>query len=288
MPDGGTDTAFLEVARAFRPRIIAQSDRIEAARRLPEDVARELARAGFFRMFLPKAYGGLDLTPMAVIEILEELARAERLGRMVRVERQHSLDHRPAPARGCASCPRRTGCHHCEQHARLGAGPNGRRRVPSKRPMVAGERLRTERLDDPTVRRPMKTADRASRHPARPKPIHAAPLDGVRDHRHVDGGGLRGTGSHDVVVHDEFVPSSYRSSFTDPFVLAAPRYRIPPFSRVIPGLGAMPLGMARIAMETLTEIAVDKQLQRTSQILRENHCAQIRVSQAEALVRSVR
>jgi indole-3-acetate monooxygenase len=101
-------------------------------------------------------------------------------------------------------------------------------------------------------------------------------------------GGLRGTGSHDVAVHDEFVPSSYGSSFTDPFVLPAPRYRIPPFSRVIPGLGAMALGMARTAIETLTEIAVDKQLQRTSQILRENHGAQIRLSQAEALVRSAR
>src|SRR5260370_18929455 len=76
MPDSGTDTALLEVARAFRPRIIGQRDRIEAARRLPEDVARELARAGFFRIFLPTAYGGLDLTPMAGIEILEGLARA--------------------------------------------------------------------------------------------------------------------------------------------------------------------------------------------------------------------
>jgi indole-3-acetate monooxygenase len=50
----------------------------------------------------------------------------------------------------------------------------------------------------------------------------------------------------------------------------------------------MALGMARTAIETLTQIAVDKQLQRTSQIMRENHGAQIRVSQAEALVRSAR
>jgi hypothetical protein len=34
---------------------MAERDRIEAARRLPEDVARELARAGFFRIFLPEA-----------------------------------------------------------------------------------------------------------------------------------------------------------------------------------------------------------------------------------------
>jgi hypothetical protein len=50
-------------------------------------------------------------------------------------------------------------------------------------------------------------------------------------------GGLRGTGSHDVMVRDVFVPTDYGSGFTDPHVLPEYRYRIPPFSRVIPGLG---------------------------------------------------
>jgi len=68
-------------------------------------------------------------------------------------------------------------------------------------------------------------------------------------------GGLRGTGSHDVVVRDLFVPIGYGSGFADPYILPEPRYRIPPFSRVIPGLGAMALGIARTAIETLGEIA---------------------------------
>src|SRR4029077_11257452 len=101
-------------------------------------------------------------------------------------------------------------------------------------------------------------------------------------------GGLRGTGSHDVVVRDVFVPSSYGSGFNAPHVLREPRYRLPPFSRVIPGLGAMALGIARTAIETLTEIATEKTPQRTTQTLRENHGAQVRVSQAESLVRSAR
>ena len=52
------DAALLEAARGFRPRIFAERDRIEAARRLPDDLARELARAGFFRIFLPKPMAG--------------------------------------------------------------------------------------------------------------------------------------------------------------------------------------------------------------------------------------
>ena len=99
-------------------------------------------------------------------------------------------------------------------------------------------------------------------------------------------GGLRGTRSHDVAVRDRFVPISFGSSFTDPHVLPEPRYRIPHFSRVIPGLGAMALGIARTAIETLTEIAVEQTPQRTTRTLRENHGAQIRMSQAESLVRS--
>ena len=77
MPETETGAAVLEVARSLRPRILAERDRIEASRRLPDDIARELAHAGFFRIFLPAAYGGLDLTPMEGLEIFEELARAD-------------------------------------------------------------------------------------------------------------------------------------------------------------------------------------------------------------------
>ena len=91
-------------------------------------------------------------------------------------------------------------------------------------------------------------------------------------------GGLRGTGSHDVAVHDVFVPIAFASGFSDSYVLPDPRYRIPAFCRVIPGLGAMALGIACTAIETLKELAGAKTPVRTTQML----------SQAEALVRSAR
>jgi alkylation response protein AidB-like acyl-CoA dehydrogenase len=77
MPEIETSSALLEVARSFRPRILAERNHIETSRRLPEDLTRELAHAGFFRIFLPTAYGGLDLTPMEAMEVFEELARAD-------------------------------------------------------------------------------------------------------------------------------------------------------------------------------------------------------------------
>src|SRR4029453_503959 len=77
MVNSGERTKVMEAARALRPRISAERERIEAARRLPEDLTQELARKGFFRIYLPAAYGGLDLTPMAATEVFEELARAD-------------------------------------------------------------------------------------------------------------------------------------------------------------------------------------------------------------------
>ena len=68
---------LLAAAQGFRARIVSQRDEIEASRRLPEDLARELARTGFFRIFLPAAYRGLDMAPMDGIAVFEELAKAD-------------------------------------------------------------------------------------------------------------------------------------------------------------------------------------------------------------------
>jgi alkylation response protein AidB-like acyl-CoA dehydrogenase len=89
-------------------------------------------------------------------------------------------------------------------------------------------------------------------------------------------------------VQDVFVPVAFASGFFDTYVLPEPRYRIPAFCRVIPGLGAMALGIASTAIETLKEIAGAKTPVRTTQMLRDTPDAQVRVSQAEALVRSAR
>ena len=89
-------------------------------------------------------------------------------------------------------------------------------------------------------------------------------------------------------MHDVFVPSAFSSGFFDPHVLPEWRYRIPAFSRITPGLGAMALGTARTAIETLKEIAGVKTPIRSTQTLCDTPDAQARVAQAEALVRSAR
>jgi indole-3-acetate monooxygenase len=288
MLETGTDTAFLKVARAFRPRIMAERDRIEASRRLPEDVAKELARAGFFRIFLPEAYGGLDLTPMAGIEVLEDLARADAsVAWCVWNGNTHwtTAQLPPEVARKIHADPDVVIANSTRASGHAQIVPGGYR-VSGRWSLVSGCELSAWMILLCIVHEDGKPRLTPAGAPDSRFMLLPSTACEIIDTWTV--GGLRGTGSHDVAVRDEFVLSSYGSSFTDPYVLPGPRYRIPPFSRVIPGLGAMALGIARTAIETLTEIAFDKQLQRTNQILRENHGAQTRVSQAEALVRSAR
>jgi alkylation response protein AidB-like acyl-CoA dehydrogenase len=284
----GTGTALLETARAFRPRLLAERDRIEASRRIPEDITRELARGGFFRLFLPEAYGGLDLTPMEGMEVFEELARADAsVAWCVWNGNTHwtAAQLSPDAAHTIHADPDVITANSTRSSGRAQVAPDGYR-VDGRWSLVSGCELGTWMVLLCVVHehgKPRLTPTGA--------PETRFMLVPSTDCEIIDTwtvGGLRGTGSHDVVVRDVFVPGSYGSGFTDPHVLPEPRYRIPPFCRVIPGLGAMALGIARTAIDTFSEIAGAKTPQRTAQMLRDNHGAQVRVSQAESLVRSAR
>ena len=280
-----TGSALPEVARSFRPRILPERDRIESSRRLPEDVARELACAGFFRIFLPKAYGGLDLTPMEAMEVFEELARADASvawciwnGNTHWTAAQLSSD----AARTIHANPDVITANSTRASGQAQVAPGGYN-VNGRWSLVSGCELATWMVLLCVVHENGKPRLNPAGAPETRFMLLPSEACEIIDTWTV--GGLRGTGSHDVVVDDVFVPNSYGSGFTDPYVLPEPRYRIPPFSRVIPGLGAMAIGIARTAIATFYEIAGVKTPQRTTQMLRDNHGAQVRVSQAESLVR---
>jgi alkylation response protein AidB-like acyl-CoA dehydrogenase len=72
-----SEASVLEAVHALRPRLLAERDQLEANRRLSAAFAKDLAATGLFRLSLPKAYGGLDQTPMQSMEVFEELARID-------------------------------------------------------------------------------------------------------------------------------------------------------------------------------------------------------------------
>jgi indole-3-acetate monooxygenase len=288
MSDRLTGADLFAAAQQFGERIVAQRDAIEASRRLPEDLARDLARAGFFRIFLPAAYGGLDLTPMEGLAVFEEVAKADAsvawcvwngnthwTAAQLSPEAAHAIHDDPDVV--TANSTRPSGQAHIVE--------NGYR-VTGRWSLVSGCELASWMVLWAVVHEGGKPRMMPSGGPDIRFMLLPAEQCEIIDTWTV--GGLRGTGSHDVAVHDVFVPAAFGSGFFDPHVLPEARYRIPAFSRVIPGLGAMALGIARTAIETLKEIAGAKTPARTSQMLRDTPDAQARVSEAESLVRAAR
>jgi indole-3-acetate monooxygenase len=277
MREARDGTPLLSDARRLHSRILAERDAIESSRRLPEPLARDLARAGFFRMSLPEAYGGLDLAPVQALLVLEELARADAsVAWCVWNGNTHWVTTRLAPQVARAI--------HADQAV---ITANSTRASGQAEPVAGGYRV--------TGRWSLVSGCELG---AWMVLLCRVPDGGTRfaicraeDCQIIDTwtvGGLRGTGSHDVSVSDLFVPADHTAAFTDAVVLPEPRHRLPPFSRVIPGLGAMALGIARTAIETFIEIAAGKTPERVSQRLCDNHDAQTRLSRAEALVRAAR
>jgi alkylation response protein AidB-like acyl-CoA dehydrogenase len=280
--------ALLEAVRGLHSRIIAQRDLIEASRRVPQGLARDLAQNGFFRIFLPAAYGGFDLTPIEGIAVFEELAKADAsvawcvwngnthwVAAQLPPETMRAIHADPAIV--TANSTRASGQAHVV---------DGGFRVSGRWSLVSGCELGAWMVLWCVVHEKGKPRLTPAGSPENRFMLLPAAQCEIVDTWTV--GGLRGTGSHDVVVRDAFVRADYAANFFDPLVLPELRYRIPAFSRVIPGLGAMALGIARTAIETLSEIAGAKMPQRTAHMLRDTPDAQVRVSQAEALVRSAR
>jgi indole-3-acetate monooxygenase len=281
-------TKLMEAAKALRPRILAERERIEAGRRLPEDLTRELSRAGFFRIYLPAAYGGLDLTPMAATEVFEELARADAsVAWCVWNGNTYWTTARwpKEVAQAIFSDPNTILANSTRPSGRAEVVDGGYR-VSGRWSLVSGCQFSGWFILMCVVHE-----DGKPRLTPSGSPELRFMLCPVGDCEIVDTwnvGGLRGTGSHDVVVQHRFVPAANASFYNDPLVLSDPRYTLPHSSRINPGLGAMALGIARSAIDTLIDLAGGKRHERTSAPLTEDRGAQTRLSQAEALVCSAR
>jgi indole-3-acetate monooxygenase len=101
--------------------------------------------------------------------------------------------------------------------------------------------------------------------------------------------GLRGTGSHDALAHDLFVPGDHVLSLmgASPRV-DTPLYRFPVFGFFALSIAAAALGNARGAIDDLSELAAGKTAQGSSRVLAERPATQAAVGEAEAALRAAR
>jgi alkylation response protein AidB-like acyl-CoA dehydrogenase len=101
--------------------------------------------------------------------------------------------------------------------------------------------------------------------------------------------GLRGTGSHDSVATDVFVPEHRILSVLDgPPAGADPLYRFPVFGFFALSIAVAALGNARGAVDELVELAGGKRTLGSSRTLAERSQVQAGVAAAEASLRAAR
>jgi alkylation response protein AidB-like acyl-CoA dehydrogenase len=101
--------------------------------------------------------------------------------------------------------------------------------------------------------------------------------------------GMRGTGSHDIVVDDAFVPEEHTFSALDTRArVTGPMNRMHGFDLAGCGFCCVGLGVARAALDAFVELAQSKIPRSAPGLLRDRVMVQAQVGEAEALLRSGR
>jgi alkylation response protein AidB-like acyl-CoA dehydrogenase len=99
-----------------------------------------------------------------------------------------------------------------------------------------------------------------------------------------DSTGLRGTASHDYAVTDVFVPASHTMWFQEPPAIDRPLYRMPPVAMFATFIGAVPLGIARHAIDEFVNLADTKTPTLSTSLLADKPVVHDRLGRADALV----
>lgn len=271
---------LLDAIERIAPRICRRRDEFDKLRRLPDEIFEALADAGLFRLWLPRAVGGPELSPFEFMSVIEAASALDgsvgwlvgngggmsRAGGYVAwdVARDWFADRRAFVAAATGAVGTATpvkGGYRVSGRWPFGSGAHH----ASLFMVLAAERPNAPRLCCYVERKDVT----------------------ILDNWHVSG--LRGTGSCDFELRDVFVPAAHAHPFldvkpADPGLV----YRMPPMSVFAWTISAVPLGIARGAVDAFVELASRKISLGTSTLLRDRELVQATVGRAEAMHRAAR
>ncbi|MCS3731495.1 acyl-CoA dehydrogenase family protein [Bradyrhizobium betae] len=273
----------LEAVRALAPMIAAQRNGFDGGRRLPNEVFEALADAGLFRLWLPEALGGPELSPVEFMRVVEAASALDgsvgwlvgngggmsRIGGYLgeAVARDWFADRRifVASSTGAVGTATPVDGGYCVS----GRWPFGSGAHHAMRFMVLAS-PKPEDPDSPLICCYLSQSDVT-----------------ILDNWHVSG--LRGTGSCDFEARDIFVPAAHAHPFlglqpTQPGLL----YRMPPSSVFAWSICGVPLGIASGAIASFAELACQKSRLGTRALLRDREIVQATVGRTRAMLRAAR
>jgi indole-3-acetate monooxygenase len=284
------DKTLMDAAREIGPLIRKHADEAERERRLSKPVLKALKETGLLKMATPKSLGGLEADPITRALVVEEVGRHDSAAAW-------TLENPIDWAFFCARLPDEGAEEIYAKGADvLIAGQLGRplaARAVDGGYNVSGRAPFVSNCLDADWISCTAVVD-AEKHPDREPETRMVyfPVDKCKviDNWHVMG--MRGTGSHDIEVTDLFIPKA-RSYPVEPEYergshYKGPLYQLPTVGYAGTGIPTPMLGVARRALDEVTELALMKNLTATSILLSERSSAQIHLGQAEAILRSGR
>jgi indole-3-acetate monooxygenase len=280
-------TSIFDAVRELAPTIAARADEIEAARRLPPDLVTDLTAAGCFGMPRPRSHGGAGVDLVTSMRVYEDLSRADAsVGWTVAIGAGCWLDlvglPRPTFEAVFADDPD-VKVGGAIRPAGVAAPADGGYRVTGRWGFVSGcqhcdwiygnciEEGTTGNGDVPPLRVALFRADEIE----------------IEDTWSVSG--LCGTGSHDVVADDVFVPTdrTFALLSAEP-CLADPLVRMPLPSPYALQMASGALGIAQGALGDILALAFDKVPLFAGASLATNPLFQNQLGQADAGLRAAR
>jgi len=281
---------LIKAARKLAPNIESVHHAVERDRRLPPALVDQMAAAGIFSTWLPKALDGPELNVVEGVSLIEELAR---------------VDGSVGWCASIAICYGRLAGYLQPDVARriFGGGrtvvagtlnPSGKAFATKGGYRVTGHWAYGSGITHSSWTLGvcvLHDQDGPRRRPTGAPELRLVffPTSGAEiiDTWHVSG--LRGTGSHDYRVADLFVPEDHTICFPDPDpTQPGTLFAMPLVFGLAVAIAAVPLGIARAAIDAVIELAATKTPQGLSTVLRDKATIQADVARAEALLASAR
>ena len=245
---------MIEAATALLPTLRERAEATENARRLSPETAQAFADAGFFRMLVPSGLGGGEVHPRVFVDVLEILGSGcGASGWIAMTGSTTGLLAAYLPDGEPFRDP--SGIYAGVFAPRGKATPvEGGYRVSGRWPFTSGVDNATIRLGGALVFEGDAPRLLPSGEPEIRSFFFDADQTSVIDTWHTSG--LRGTGSHDMVVEDVFVPAARSACvLSDAPRHEGPLYTFPLFGLLSLGISAVGLGIARHALEVIADVA---------------------------------
>ena len=275
---------LVAAARHLGAMIRDRRDESERERRLPATVLSAMHDARLFRMYVPIEYGGLETDPITSMQVVEAVAEADAAAAWnLMIGATYGI--------WAAFLPEASAREIYGAKDAIVAGalrPSGVARATTGGYQVSGRWAFASGIDHCAwwnggcivhESGPPRPTDTSAPQTAL---VFFPATDGERIDTW-DTGGLRGTGSHDYAVSGLFVPMERTFAFDASSRVPGLLYRLPCQALLDSAMAAIPLGIARNAIDTLIELAATKRPARSDQPLAERRTVQAEVGRAEAL-----